>query len=232
MRLSFTRMAAALGAIVATACGDATMSRRSDTSTMQAYQAVGQDVATAIASYAADTASMSDDAACEATHDRYAEQMRTMLERMRETSTGMDRHMAEYGHAIPADLSCVAEVMAAEFERHHAAACAAAEIGADMREAAHHVGSMSSLVEHQRLRYEGAGSMMGMMVGPGADTWTCVKNADGSFTVNGQTWTPGTALPFVDHDGTQIGPQPWPPCDGEACSGCADSGGMGPTPMM
>lgn len=232
MSVSVTRMAAAFGLILATACGDAMMSSTPDTSTMQAYQAVGQDVASAIASYAADTATMTDDAACEGTHARYAEQMLTMLERMRETSTEMDRHMGEFEHALPADLACVAEVMAAEFERHHAAACAAAEIGADMREAAHHVGSMSSLVEHQRLRYEGAGAMMGMMDGSGVATWTCVKNADGSFSINGTTWTPGTPLPLMYPDGTHASPQPWPPCDGEAHSGCADSGGMGPTGMM
>jgi hypothetical protein len=231
MRLSFTQMAAVIGALAATACGDAMMSRTSDASTMQAYQAVGQDVSGAIASYAADTASMADDVACEATHAEYAEQMGLMLERMREMSTEMDRHMGDYGHTIPADLACVAEAMAAEFERHHAAACEAAEISADLTEAARHVGSMKSLVEHQRLRYEGAGTMMGMMSAPVATTWTCAKNADGTFTINGQPWTPGTPIPLADTEGTQSDPQPWSPCDGEACSGCTDSGGMGATHM-
>lgn len=230
MRLAITRMAAALGAIAATACGDGSMSGGSGASTMQAYQAVGQDVASTVARYEGDTASMPDDTACQTAHAAYADHMATVLERMREMSTAMDRHMEDYEHAVPADLDCVAEAMVAEFARHHAAACAATEIEADVTEAAHHVRSMTSLVEHQRVRYESAGSIMGMMGSPGSSTWTCERNADGSFTINGQTWTPGSSLPVAVGEGT--GPLPWPRCEDDTCSGCDGSGGMDSRRMM
>lgn len=227
------RMLVAAGALAATACGAGTMGTSSDVAAMQAYQALGQDVSGTVATYQADTATIPNDATCQAAHETYANRMAAMLDRMVEMSATMDQHMAEYGHAAPLDMACVAEVMAAEFERHHAAACAAADVAADETEAAEHVAAMTSLVEHQRVRYENAGSMMGMMDAPTESTWTCQKNADGSFTINGQTWTPGTPLPPAGGDGSGTEPQPWPmPSGGGTCSGCDGSGGMDGGGMM
>jgi hypothetical protein len=195
---------------------------------MQAYQALGQDVSSMVATYQADTATLPDDPACRAAHEEYRTRMAAMLDRMVEMSAAMDQHMAEYGHAVPRDMACVAEVMMAEFERHHGAACAAPDVAADEAEAAEHVSAMTALVKHQRVRYENAGSMMGMMDAPAESTWTCQENADGSFTINGQTWTPGTPLPAADGGGPGAEPQPWPmPCGGGTCPGCGGGGGGG-----
>lgn len=216
------RMLVAAGALAATGCGVGMTGTSSDEAAMRAYQALGQDVSTTVATYQGDTASIPDDPACRAAHEKYATRMASMLDRMATMSGTMDRHMADRDHAVPADMACAAEAMAAEFERHHAAACSPPDASGDEVEAAEHVAAMTSLVEHQRVRYQGAGSMMGMMDPPAGGTWTCRRNEDGSFTVNGETWRPGMPLPPAAGDGT--GTEPWPmPCGG---SGCHGGGGM------
>ncbi len=206
MRLG--RMLVAAGALVAAGCGGGTAETSSDVAAMQAYQALGQDVSSTVATYQADTAALPDDAACEAAYEKYEAPIAAMLGRMAEMSAMMDRYLAEYFFAAPPDMACVAEAMLAEFERHRGAACAAPDAPADEAEAAEHVAAMTAFVNHQRARYENVCSMMGMMDAPAESTWTCLKNADGSFTINGQTWTPGAPLPAAE-------PQPWPmPCGG------------------
>lgn len=226
-------MVVAAGALAATACGVGMDETSSDVAAMQAYQALGQDVSGAVATYQAETATLPDDPTCQSAHEEYATQMAAMVDRMVTMSGAMDRHMAENGHAVPIDMACVAEVMAAEFERHHAAACAATDLAADESEAAGHVSAMASLLRHQRVRYERAGSMMGMMGATTESTWTCVKNDDGSFTIGGQPWTPGTPLPVSEgqEPGTEL--EPWPMSrGGGTCSGGGGSGGMGGGSMM
>lgn len=229
-------MLAAAGALVVAACGGGTTAETSsDVAAMQAYQALGQDVSSTVATYQADTAVLPDDATCLAAHEAYAARMATMLARMAEMSATMDARMAEYGVTAPRDTACVAQVMAAEFERHHLAACAAVDVTADGTEAAAHVAAMGSFVEHQRIRYQGTGYMMGMLDPTAETTWTCQRNADGTFTIDGEPWTPGTPLPGTGGttgtggtDGATT--EPWPmPCGGENCWGCGGdgSGGMG-----
>jgi hypothetical protein len=213
--MKISRMLVAAGALASTACGAGTTGTSSDVAAMQAYQALGQDVSSTVTTYQADTATLPDDTTCQAAHETYATRMAAMLDRMVEMSATMDEHMAEYDHAAPPDMACVAEVMAAEFERHHGAACAAPDLAADETEAAEHVDAMASLLEHQRVRYEDAGSMMRMIEVPVESTWNCQKNADGSFTINGETWTPGTPLPAAEGQEWGAEPQPWPmPHDG------------------
>jgi hypothetical protein len=204
-----------MGAVVATACGGGTSGTSPSSSTVQAYQAVGQGMTNAITTYHAETSTMPDTAACQAAWEKYQAAMATTLARMQEMSALMDEHMGDYGHAGAADMTCVADAMVAEFERHATATCAAREVVADRAEAGEHVTTMTQWMEHQRVRYEDVGSTMGMMSPPSETTWTCHQNPDGSFTMGDHTWTSGTWTP-TDPDPADPTPTPWPPC------GCHD----------
>jgi hypothetical protein len=139
---------------------------------------------------------------------------------MQQMSAEMDRHMEGMGHG-GVDMGCMADAMAAEVERHHVEACTGADAAADEQEAAAHVATMTRFMEHQRTRYQDAGSSMGMMSPPDGTTFSCHRNEDGSFTLGGETWTPGTPLPDGETcTGDACGGEPWPmPCGGMMCGG-------------
>lgn len=195
-------------------------SSSNESSTLAEYQALGQKMSTTVTTYAAETATLPDVAACDAAHGRYEAAMAGMIERMRQMSTEIDQHMEGMGHG-GFDMGCMAEAMAAEVERHHTAACTGADVVADEQEAASHVAIMNPFVEHQRMRYEHAGSSMGMMSPPDGTTFTCQENADGSFTLGGERWTPGMPVPGSETcTRDACGGEPWPPpCEGMMCGG-------------
>lgn len=234
-------------ALGAAACGGATGSAR-DASALTAYQAVGQQMTTTLTAYAADAAAMPDVAACDAAYGRYQGAMPPLAERMREMSQAMDQRMAQAGHP-GFDMGCMADAMRAELGHHHAAACAGADLAADRQEAAEHVATMSRFMEHQRVRYQDAGSWMGMMGNPDGTTFSCVENPDGTFTIDGHAWSPGSGAPGTGEcqtcdclgtcaPGTGTGTcpatctpptEPWPtPCPDGSC--CGGGGGMGGHP--
>jgi len=214
------KIAAVVSALAITACGGEMGSSSKDASTFAAYQALGQQMTATVTAYAADTATLPDVAACDAAHARYEGAMAGMVERMRQMSAEMDQHMSGMGHG-GFDMTCMADAMAAERERHHAEACTSADVTADEQEAAAHVATMNRFMEHQRMRYQDAGSSMGMMTPPDGTTFTCQENADGSFTLGGQTWTPGMPVPGAGTcTSDACAGEPWPmPCGGMMCGG-------------
>ena len=211
------KIAAAACALVLSACGTDMMGSSGAASQLASYRTLGLQMTATVDAYAADTATLPDVPACEAAHTRYEGAMPGMVDRMRAMSDAMDRHMADMGHS-GFDMTCMADAMRAELQRHHAAACTGPGVPADEQEAAAHVQAMRRFMEHQRMRYQDAGSSMGMMGPPDGSTFTCRRNADGSFTLNGQTWSPGMPVPGT---GTCTGDAcAWPvPCGGMMCGG-------------
>lgn len=211
---------AILAMLTATACGGSMGGSSEAASALAAYQALGRQMSTEIATYAAQATTLPDAAACEAAHARYEAAMPGMVERMRQMSVAMDQHMAGMGRG-DFDMTCTADAMAAELERHHGAACTGAEVTADEQEVAEHVANMGNFMQQQRMRYQNAGASMGMMNPPYGTIFACHENADGSFTFGDETWTPGTPVPG---SGTCTGyacvGEPWPtPCGGMMCGG-------------
>ncbi len=207
-----------LAAATAAACGGPaapSATTNSAQAVAKSYQAVGQDMATTVSHYQASTATMPDLGACRTAEGQYAATMDPLVDRMRTLSGTMDHYMAGAMGATWADMDCVAQAMAVEYERHTGVACAAPDVSADETEAAHHGATMSGWIEHQRVRYEQMGEAMGITPPSGDTTWTCVHNPDGSFTMDGHDWTP--ADPSSDPAPTPT-PSPWPtPCGGSMC---------------
>jgi hypothetical protein len=218
------RTMAILGAVAATACGgnSAAPSHAGAQTAASSYQALGQDMATTVAQYQGATATMPDQAACNAAEAAYQSKMGPMIDRMGTASATMDRYMAGEMGPGAADMGCVAAAMAAELERHHAAACAAPDLAVNGAEATDHAQTMAGWIDHQRVRYEQMGEAIGMTPHTDDATWTCVVNPDGTFTMNGHTWTPPQTPPST----TSPTPYPWPmPCGGWGCS--CDASGTG-----
>lgn len=247
------RKIAILGAVVAAACGGpSTSSSNPNTAARTAassYQALGQDMGTTVAQYQNATATMPDVGACQAAEADYEAKIGPMIDRMKAASTSMDHYMAGEMGPAAADMACVAAAMKSEFDRHHTAACASADVTVDHAEATQHGVTMAGWVDHQRVRYEQMGAAIGMTPATADTTWTCVINPDGTFTINGQTWTPPQPPPSSSPGTTPTPtptPYPWPTCGGWDCpcngtgtgtgsttSGGTTSGGSGmPGPMM
>jgi hypothetical protein len=214
------RTMAILGAVAATACAGPSTSPSNTAAQTAAssYQALGQDMATAVAQYQATTATMPDLAACQAAEAAYEAKIGPMIDRMKTASAAMDQYMAGEMGPAAADMACVAAAMAAEFDRHRAVSCAAPDITVDQTEATLHAVTMAGWVEHQRIRYEQMGAAIGMTPPTTDTTWTCTLNPDGTFTMNGQTWTPPQTPPSTTTTTPTPSPYPWPmPCGGWDC---------------
>ncbi|MGC3998601.1 MAG: hypothetical protein QM767_14520 [Anaeromyxobacter sp.] len=218
-----TRHAWFVAVLVAAGCGSGGGSGATAEQRMAAYQALGQQVSGELTTYAGETASLPDTATCEDAEQRHESAMDGMLTRMEGMSGWMDAHMPA---ATPADLECMVAAMQAQMAYHHTHACTAADPAGQEAEAAGHHCIMSAFMDHQRVRYEQCGEHLGMMGGASGETFTCVDDGDGTFTINGQPWTPGTTPSGVtceDH------PDDWPmPCTDGGMMGCDDHhGGMG-----
>jgi hypothetical protein len=216
--MKMIRTMAILGAVAATACGGPSTSPSSTGAQTAAssYQALGQDMATTVAQYQAATATMPDLAACQAVEAGYEARIGPMIDRMMTASAAMDQYMAGEMGPAAADMACVAAAMAAELDRHRAVACAAPDVTVDRTEATRHAQTMAGWIDHQRVRYEQMGAAIGMTPPTTDTTWTCTINADGSFTMNGQTWTPPQTPPSTTTPTPS--PDPWPmPCGGWDC---------------
>lgn len=176
-------LAVALGVAACGTGGDADAD-----DTLGSFRALADEMSAAVQSYGTDSAALSSDADCTQLHAGYGAHMAGAAHRMRELGAELDGHMSQRGPGM-GDVGCVGEAIAAELDRHHAAACGSGDLATDRGEAAQHVEAMHALLEHQHARArDGAAGMGGMHQG---GTFTCVRNADGSFTFDGEPWAPG-----------------------------------------
>ena len=206
------------------ACGGTATSPASTAAARSAavsYQSVGQDMLTTVNQYQAATATIPDAASCQAAEAAYESKMSATIDGMNALSGTMDQYMSGEMGAAAADMGCVATAMAAEYARHQAGACTTAGVAADQSEAAHHATTMAGWVDHQRVRYEQMGEAMGITPSTSDTTWACVHHSDGTFTMDGQTWTPPQVpptTPTTTPTMTPTNPSPWPmPCGGWGC---------------
>lgn len=155
---------------------------------VQGFSASAQAISSAASSYGTTAASMPDRAACTTDQSAYDARVRPLLEHMGSDSGAMDHQMSSMGRAADGDMTCGTEAMTAELDLHASIACASpTDMGPNESEAARHVQVMTAWADHQLVRAEQVGSMMGMggMQG-GAITGTCQRQADGTYTmVNG-----------------------------------------------
>jgi len=91
------------------------------------------------------TATLAD---CQRVHDEYDVEVRPWVSQMLQMSRRMDRYMSYYGGDEVADHACVSAEMTYELDRHHAAACTLADLGANQAEAGRHVDAMLAYGEH------------------------------------------------------------------------------------
>jgi hypothetical protein len=181
-----------LAAFLAAGCGGSSGDRGGTSASLEAYGALGTEMATAVQAYGVDAAAVTSHAQCEAVHAGYHAHLTDATQRMHEPSAWMDEHMAGWGCAAQsADLSCVGAAIEAELGRHHAVACASGDLAQDRDEVGHHAEVMAALIEHQRSRAREAEAGTGMgMHHHDETTFACVHH-DGSFTFDGQPWEPG-----------------------------------------
>jgi hypothetical protein len=82
-----------------------------------------------------------------------------------------------------ADMTCTADAMMAELDRHHAVACAStSDMGPNVTEAQQHVAAMTDWADHQMARSQELGGMMGGtggMGGTGSPSGHCVHDDTG-----------------------------------------------------
>lgn len=152
------------------------------------FHAAAEEIAAAASGYGAAAGGMADVAACGTDQTSYDGVVRPMVEQMRAIATPMDENMTSRGgQAASADMQCGADAMLWELDRHAPLACASTgDMAPNRTEAARHVQAMTRWTDHQRVRSEQMGSMMGMggMSG-GGTTGSCQRNADGSYTLSG-----------------------------------------------
>jgi hypothetical protein len=170
----------------AAACGGTTSGVSS--AEIQAFNAAALGVSAAAASYGTQAAAMTSTATCTSAQGAYDPQARPRVLEMQGMGPRMDRGMGSMGHMADEDMACAANAMMAELDRHAAIACAsAADMTPNMAEAQQHVATMTQWADHQMVRSDEMGSMMGTgmggMAGGGMTTGHCVHNADGSYTM-------------------------------------------------
>jgi hypothetical protein len=149
---------------------------------------LSENISSAAAAYGTQANGMTSATACGTDETGYDAQVRPMVEQMTGMAPGMDQKMGSMGHGGDADMTCAADAMMAELDRHKGAACTSAtDMGPNVTEAQHHVATMTQWADHQMVRSDELGSMMGTgmggMGGGGMTTGECVRNADGTYTM-------------------------------------------------
>ena len=170
----------------AAACGGTTSGVSS--TEIQAFNAAALGVSTAAATYGTQAAAMTSTATCTSAQGAYDPQARPKVIAMQGMGVAMDGSMGTMGHTSDEDMACAANAMMAELDRHAAIACAsAADMTPNQAEAQQHVAAMTQWANHQMVRSNAMGSMMGMgmggMGGAGMTTGHCVHNPDGSYSM-------------------------------------------------
>jgi hypothetical protein len=168
-----------VAAAVAAGCGDSTRDRPD----VQAYAGLARQISASAAAYGTADDATSDVAGCQSGHAAYDANVRPMVERMRAMSGDMDREMGMMGRAGEADMTCGADAMTAELDRHRTAACTSADMAANHAEADRDAAAMQAWAEHQRMRSEEMGGMMGMGGMGGAAPAACHRSDDGTYTL-------------------------------------------------
>lgn len=167
----------------AAACGG---SSGSSGSTPQTVDALSRRISAAAAAYGTQASGMTDASACTTDETSYDAQVRPMVEQMQGMMPGMDQSMSSMGHGADADMTCGANAMMAELDRHEGVACSSTtDMGPNKMEAQQHVSAMTQWADHQMVRSDEMGSMMGMggMGSGGMTTGHCVRNGDGTYSM-------------------------------------------------
>jgi hypothetical protein len=168
-----------VAAVAVAGCGDSTRDRPD----VQAYAGLARQISGAAAAYGTADDAASDVPSCQSAHAAYDANVRPMVDRMRAMSGDMDREMEMMGHGDEADMTCGADGMMAELDRHRTAACTSADMAANHAEADRHATAMGQWAEHQRMRSEEMGGMMGMGGMGGSGPATCHRSDDGTYTL-------------------------------------------------
>ncbi len=175
-------------AAITLACGGGSGSTSSG-ATPQQLNALAQDVASAAAGYDTQAAGMANVAACASEESQYDGQVRPEVEQMQAMGPQMDQMMmGSLGHPEDADMACAADAMMAELDHHRSIACSStSDMAPNVDEAHRHATAMAQWADHEMARTSAMGSMMGGgmggMPGGGMSTGHCVKNGDGSYSM-------------------------------------------------
>jgi hypothetical protein len=154
MRTTTLFVAGVLAVVVGAACGESNQAVASGstatTGDIASYQQLATNVQDGATTYRANmmapgTVTTAD---CQRVHDAYDAQLRPWVSQMVQMSGSMDHYIDDHGGAGVADLGCVSAAMMYEIDRHHTAACTAADIGANRTEAGRHVDAMLSYGGH------------------------------------------------------------------------------------
>jgi hypothetical protein len=179
------RYLAVVLAVAASACGGSSSAVTS--ADVQRFNSVSHDVASAATTYGTQASGMTDAASCSSTQSAYDGRVRPMVGQLQRMGPGMDDKMASMHQAPDADMECAANAMSAELDRHAGVACASAtDMAPNRLEAQQHVAAMTAWADHEMARSAEMGTMMGtggMMGGGGTPAGHCVRNADGSYTL-------------------------------------------------
>ncbi len=178
-----TTLVALAVAFVAAACGGSSGSSGDGPRTLNS---LSQNVSAAAEAYGIQASSMTDPMSCNADESSYDAQLRPMVEQMQAMAPGMDQSMSSMGHGDDADMACAANAMMAELDRHKGVACSSTtDMGPNKTEAQNHVAFMTQWADHQIVRSDEMGSMMGTGgMGGEMKTGHCVHNADGTYTMH------------------------------------------------
>lgn len=179
------RNALVVVALLLAACGS---SSGPDTAVIQSFNTASQIVSGAVTAYGVQAAAMTSLASCGDAQGNYDAQARPMVAEMQGMGPMMDSMMGSMGHMDEGDMTCSANAMLAELNRHRAVACASTtDMAPNQAEARQHVASMSRWADHAMNRSRDLGSMAGMgmggMMGSGTTTGRCVHGTDGTYTL-------------------------------------------------
>ena len=151
---------------------------------VQGFHALSQQIADAAAAHGTAVAGMADVTACAPAETSYAAQVRPMIQQMRVLADDMDVMMGSLGQTAHADMTCSSDALLAELDHHASVACGS-DLSAIRLEGARHAAAMASWADHQRVRSEEMGAMMGIagMTMPSSGTGgACQRNPGGTFT--------------------------------------------------
>jgi hypothetical protein len=154
--------------------------------------ALSRKISSAAAAYGTEASAMTDVTACTIDETSYDAQVRPMADEMQGMAPGMDQTMGSMGKGSDADMTCAANAMMAELDRHKGVACSdATDMGPNKTEAEHHVSAITQWANHQMVRSDEMGSMMGTgmggmvgMGGGGMTTGHCIRNSDGTYSMH------------------------------------------------
>jgi hypothetical protein len=134
-----------------------------------AFRQLNEQLAAAVDTHQTNTAAMPDMAGCTAERDRYEAEVRPIVDKMRDLSTGMDDCMMAMGRDSMADMQKTCGGMTDELTTHMGAACESSDLSQDRAESERHCNAMRRMAEQEIGRADNmmqrGGMMSGMMSG-------------------------------------------------------------------